>query len=341
MDLSKISLYRSHLMGIAMLMVVFHHLPVEINNPIFHYIKQNAGFGVDVFLLLSGMGLYFSMSKDGSTLKQYYVNRMIRIFPIYVLVIAGVMIVTGTFDWIKFFLQVTTIGWWTTGVCYDWFIPTIVLLYLLFPLFYCNVLKHKGLRTVLGGVIVVVLMYVAFLLLFSYGSNFQMWLRFPVFFLGAVVGKLIKEYETFCSSCYMIGGLFAMFVFGVILSVYAFCEFNPPCAITEISEVKKTGWLFVPYIFMVPFFCMLWCILFEVSILKFLLVPVKSVGVMSIELYLLHGQFIYLTRFLTNEYSLSKPLLGAVLVSFSFVASWQLHKLNVWMMDKMKVISLR
>ena len=151
MDLSKISLYRSHLMGIAMLMVVFHHLPVEINNPIFHYIKQNAGFGVDVFLLLSGMGLYFSMSKDGSTLKQYYVNRMIRIFPIYVLVIAGVMIVTGTFDWIKFFLQVTTIGWWTTGVCYDWFIPTIVLLYLLFPLFYCNVLKHKGLRTVLGG----------------------------------------------------------------------------------------------------------------------------------------------------------------------------------------------
>lgn len=52
MNLTNLSKYRSELMGIAMLMVVFHHLPFEINNPIFHYVKQNAGFGVDIFSVI-------------------------------------------------------------------------------------------------------------------------------------------------------------------------------------------------------------------------------------------------------------------------------------------------
>lgn len=59
---------------------------------------------------------------------------------------------------------------------------------------------------------------------------------------------------------------------------------------------------------------------------------------MSIEIYLLHGQFISLTRYWTNEYGWSKPLVGAVMIVSCFVMSWYVHKLNCWMMNKLKSI---
>lgn len=151
MNLTNLSKYRSELMGIAMLMVVFHHLPFEINNPIFHYVKQNAGLGVDIFLLLSGIGLYYSISKENTTLLDYYFHRAIRIFPIYALVILAVSIIKGNFNIVAYLLKVSTIGWWTTGECYDWFIPTIVMLYAIFPVFYHFILRQNGKKTGMWG----------------------------------------------------------------------------------------------------------------------------------------------------------------------------------------------
>lgn len=151
MNLRFLSKYRAQLMGVAMLLVVFHHLPFDINNGIYHYLKQNAGFGVDMFLLLSGIGLYFSISKENVSLKDYYKHRAIRIFPIYALVILGVSIIKGNYDVCAYLLKVTTIGWWINGTCYDWFIPTIVLLYAVFPLFYHIVLKRNGMIGIRGG----------------------------------------------------------------------------------------------------------------------------------------------------------------------------------------------
>lgn len=335
MKLSDLSLYRSHLMGVAMLMVVFHHLPFDIDNPVFHYLKQNAGFGVDIFLLLSGMGLYYSMSKEDSTLRKYYVSRAIRIFPIYALVILCVSAIKGDRNVGSLFLKISTIGWWTTGVCFDWFIPTIVLLYLLFPIFFFMI-RRKNMRCIVGGVILCLVIYLLMLIFLPYGSNFQMWLRFPEFFLGAVIGKMLKE-GFFLDSQNVVNTVSLIsFLIGVGLSVYAFQYRNPVCLDPSVvPEIKKTGWLFIPYVFMVIYFCMSLCYVFDRKWMKRLLLPLKMVGGMSIEVYLLHGQFITLTRYLTNEYGLSKPLLGLVLVSLSFVLSWLVHKLNVLIMDRL------
>lgn len=91
-----------------------------------------------------------------------------------------------------------------------------------------------------------------------------------------------------------------------------------------VPDIKITGWLFHPYIFMVTGFCLLAC-----QLLKCELRPVNTllrwVGGMSLEVYLIHGQFIALTRYITNEYALSKPLVGAVLVPLSFLVAWGLH----------------
>ena len=169
-----------------------------------------------------------------------------------------------------------------------------------------------------------------------------MWLRFPEFFLGGVIGKIIKE-GLFIDSKNVIKTIsIGLFLIGVGLSVYSFVYKNPVGLDPFIvPEIKKTGWLFAPYIFMVTFFCMLQCYIFDRIWIRSLLQPLQIVGVMSIEVYLLHGEFISLTRYLTNEYGLSKPLLGIVLVSLSFVLYWLVHKINVWIMYRLNVIFLK
>lgn len=190
-----------------------------------------------------------------------------------------------------------------------------------------------------GGVILCFVIYLLMLIFLPYGSNFQMWLRFPEFFLGAVIGKMLKEGFSLDSQNVVNTVSLISFLIGVGLSVYAFQYRNPVCLDpSAVPEIKKTGWLFIPYVFMVTYFCMLLCYVFGRIWMKRLLLPLKMVGGMSIEVYLLHGQFISLTRYLTNEYGLSKPLLGLALVSLSFVFSWLVHRLNVRIMDRLNVI---
>lgn len=143
MNLSFISKFRTELMGIAMLLVVWHHLPMNINLPIYEFLKLNGGFGVDIFVLLSGMGLYFSTSK-GLNVKKYAIKRAIRIFPIYALIIIVVSLINGKDnDIINIILKISTIGWWTGHGTYDWFIPNLILLYIIYPFYFLLLKRHN------------------------------------------------------------------------------------------------------------------------------------------------------------------------------------------------------
>lgn len=141
-----------------------------------------------------------------------------------------------------------------------------------------------------------------------------------------------------CLSKSLLYIFFIMFGMGLAMSVYAFIYHNPPCEQMEIPEIKKTGWLFIPYIFIVTYSCLALCCFFEKKCIKPLIPLLKHVGIMSIEIYLLHGQFISLTRFLTNEYGLSKPLLGTIMIIMCFIISWYMHKVNCWMVNKLNTI---
>lgn len=196
LSLNLLSQYRQELMGLAMLMVVFHHLAIPYMGSAVDFVHRNGGFGVDIFLLLSGMGLYYS-ARRGVNLRVFYYKRFVRIFPLYFVIVGVFQIIYGH-TFMDFILKATTIGYWIEGIMYDWFIPNIIALYILFPVFHFAIFNRKHGNLI--GIAIVAAMYVGISCL-PYGSNFQAWLRWPVFFLGALTGKWI-----FANGAKSIGG---------------------------------------------------------------------------------------------------------------------------------------
>ena len=77
-QLSEISEYRTELMGFSAILILICHSVAYIEMPrILHYVLSLGNIGVDLFLFLSGMGMWFSITKPfrgGKTLvfKQIY-----------------------------------------------------------------------------------------------------------------------------------------------------------------------------------------------------------------------------------------------------------------------------
>ena len=84
-------------------------------------------------MLVSGLGIYFSLEKSKSVL-QFYKKRIIRIFPIYYFI--GFFDSCFVFhdDMLEYLIRYSTIGFWTGGLYADWYIPSLILLYILSPI---------------------------------------------------------------------------------------------------------------------------------------------------------------------------------------------------------------
>ena len=85
-----ISRYRSALMGVATLWVMlFHAYPFEFGVLPLDAFKAVGFCGVDLFILLSGMGLSVSLQRRAGQerLGAYYRRRLSRILPAYWLVV--------------------------------------------------------------------------------------------------------------------------------------------------------------------------------------------------------------------------------------------------------------
>ena len=59
-ELSNISRYRAEQMGAAMLFVILFHVALDRGDP-FYGLRRCGNVGVDIFLFLSGVGLWLSL----------------------------------------------------------------------------------------------------------------------------------------------------------------------------------------------------------------------------------------------------------------------------------------
>ena len=82
-ELANISRYRGELMGAAMLFVILFHVGLPREDTFFG-LRRMGNIGVDIFLFLSGMGLWFSWTKHPS-LSHFFTRRFLRIYPTWLL----------------------------------------------------------------------------------------------------------------------------------------------------------------------------------------------------------------------------------------------------------------
>ncbi|MDY3984139.1 hypothetical protein [Dysosmobacter sp.] len=86
----NLSRYRSELMGLAILWVMlFHAYEFHFYVPLLDALKGIGFAGVDVFILLSAMGLYVSLSKaskrererERERTSRFFLRRLARVLP--------------------------------------------------------------------------------------------------------------------------------------------------------------------------------------------------------------------------------------------------------------------
>lgn len=209
MSLNIISRYRSVLFGISIISIILFHYcedyvnafqdgNVDSNLIIFGYYKMISSLGVEVFIFLSGLGLFYSMSNNSNVIR-FYEKRVKRLIVPYIFI--GI-IFWGVFDLIlnkdgiiRFIKDFTFVTFFTEGQRTIWFIGVIFIFYLVFPLVYKLIVSKAGVIKTLILVIVI------------YGINYsilQLWpniydnieigiMRFPIFIIGALCAYLIKK----------------------------------------------------------------------------------------------------------------------------------------------------
>ena len=179
---------RQIFMGIAILMVVIYHGfgKYQISIPILSALFYRGYTGVDIFLFFSSLGLCFSYKKH--SLKRFYINRFIRIAPLFILlaIFRGVFyqLDGNEFSLWDYVCNLTTLSYYGIGGCFvDWYLSSLVLFYLLFPLLF------KYINTS-GGVILSILISGCILLLIPMHWSYDCFIaRVPIFFLGIVFFK--------------------------------------------------------------------------------------------------------------------------------------------------------
>jgi len=127
---------RAFYMGVGMIMVVLYHLWLYVDDG-FVWKAFKAGYvGVDIFMFLSGYGLCFSLK--GSDLKSFYRKRVVRILPLFWIMVTCILILQylrnvpmTVFDGVACYL---TLSYWGIGnVMFGWYLSFLVFLYLIFP----------------------------------------------------------------------------------------------------------------------------------------------------------------------------------------------------------------
>lgn len=301
--------HRTALMGLSMILVFLHHARSEklgfVPTGIWDEIFKNFNLSVDTFLFLSAFGLCYSLKKN--SIKKFYLNRFKRIVPTWWVVLFLIhmigLFVGSKFDSFSYPHSALDMFYWYTGLgyffntcSYEWFIPTLLLFYLLTPVVY---------RLSRNQVLLLILLSIPLVLLYK-ESGVLSYLslsvtRIPAFLFGVLFFKDIEEngYYRFLITC-----------IGLFICVFALSFFR------KVPDVIQA----MP---LLPIVMGLVSLALSLKYTRYIEVFLAFVGTISLEFYLIHGhrrpQFL-LSHFIKDSEIL---VLGAFILCL--VLSYLLH----------------
>lgn len=233
-----LSKYRNFIMGIATITILMFHI---LNNSIVfngrlvsfprYIFKVIGSSGVDIFLILSGIGLYYYFKKNNN-LKKFYLKRYSRILIPYVIICSLAYIIRNIFFFDQGVINIIKdfffISFFTRGSVWFWYIFALIVLYGIFPYIYNYFDSSKDDNTLFSryiGLITFLLVSVYLLRIEVpfYYNNIQIFLlRIPAFVTGVYLGNLSYNKKEMKSGHFLalIGGVLTVFLLAKVKSIY-------------------------------------------------------------------------------------------------------------------------
>lgn len=195
--LQLLSRYRAAMMGLAAILIVIMHcwLVIVPNRPILGaiegLIKWNAVLGLDMFFFYSGLGQTYAIRKNA--LRQYYFHRLRRLLiPFWIMALAYGY--TEGWGFGKLVRNSLGISFFTETIfAHLWFVPAILLVYLIFPLYH-RMMMRSGSKMAFS--LCTVCVWLCATILLRDVMREDVWFfnnRLPGFMLGVFVGELGRE----------------------------------------------------------------------------------------------------------------------------------------------------
>ena len=187
-ELANISRFRGELMGAAMLFIILFHVALPRDDTFFG-LRRMGNVGVDMFLFLSGIGLWFSWAKNPDV-RHFFVRRYLRIYPAW-LIIACLFYIPrfqggNLWAWVDLVGDIT-INWdfWLHDELNFWYIPATMMLYLFAPIYMELIKRHPIYRWLPVTMIMwcILVQYVT-PIHHAVGHLEIFWSRVPIFFIG-------------------------------------------------------------------------------------------------------------------------------------------------------------
>ena len=315
-QLAGISRYRGELMGAAMLFVILFHVSLSRDDP-FYGLRRCGNVGVDMFLFLSGVGLWFAWTKQPSV-RTFYRRRLLRILPTWLLV-AGVFYGADYLGQHRFSTDVidligdVTVNWdfWLHDELTFWYVPAIMMLYLFAPHYMRLITRHPLYRWLpLLMVVWCVMEQWVLPIPRAVGHIEIFWSRVPIFFIGINMGRSVKEQRTLEGSALWLLLLAFAMTFGTSVYLEQVRHGRFPLFVERMLYIPftVTGILLLNYIFRRMPQC----------VNRFL----RLVGALSLEVYLLHVQFVLLH---IEPYRLGYWLTFLLTVAITLPLAWLLQ----------------
>lgn len=198
MDYGLLSRRRSELMGVAILWVMFFHaVDLDLGHPLLNLIRA-AGFGgVDIFILLSAMGLAMSLSRREQDYSAFMARRAGRILPAYYLVMIPYtlfLILNQGAAWCSLIWNSTLLYYWMrSSGAFNWYVAGAMTFYAVTPLCFRQLQKSRRREWLTAAGVGAGLLLCQMLTHEGYWYVTDFFYRVPVFFLGLLMGFYAGE----------------------------------------------------------------------------------------------------------------------------------------------------
>lgn len=310
-----LSTYRNEIMGVAIIYIVlFHYYEIfnDLNIPyysiqnIVNILGTNGNIGVEIFLILSGLGCFFSFYKKPDK-KIFYKKRCLRVLVPYTLI--------GLPYWIMYslvfhegtaldvFLNFTGISFFINQTATFWYIPFIMIMYFVFPIFYHYIGSKDSFRRFLFlEVGFITCTFILSIIVPNFSNDISiMTTRIVSFISGMFIGVCIKKDKTIPIVIYTVCSIsLVLFFFDIEYSSYLIYRY--------VSFIQAMGIIFI-VVTLLPCLLLRWGKSF-----------LALVGKYSLEIYLLHIAFrrIMINFGLLTDYPEQYLIVVGLTIVFSF-----------------------